>query len=268
MLQKNANYFKKIIYLFIIIKSAYWLLNYNLLFGTNSIVTIKKFSDLGFISDLAFYLYGSAQVNAAYWFLSIALLLGFLGVFKKQIYILNDFLLWLIVINIHNRIYPVLSGGDFLLNQLLFFNIFIGYSHKKTDPSYSVITHNFGVAGIILQLCWVYFIAGWAKLQSEDWMNGNAILLTFKTTHFSNDFFISLIEKTPFLFIFANYFLIAYQLLFPLLIWFKKIKKPMLFVGIVIHLLIAFGMGLVTFGLVMLIPYIFLWPLKQDEQLN
>jgi hypothetical protein len=56
---------------------------------------------------------------------------------------------------------------------------------------------------------------------------------------------------------------LGYQLLFPVLVWIKKIKKMFLLLGILMHLYIAFVMGLVEFGSVMIISYIIFWPIKK-----
>jgi hypothetical protein len=72
-------------------------------------------------------------------------------------------------------------------------------------------------------------------------------------------------EKLSWLFIALNYVVLAYQLLFPVLVWIKKIKKPFLILGILMHLYIAFVIGLVSFGFVMILPYIYFWPNSTAE---
>lgn len=62
-----------------------------------------------------------------------------------------------------------------------------------------------------------------------------------------------------------NFFILFYQLVFPLLWFFKKMKKHFLFLGILIHLYIAFFMGLVDFGLIMILGYVYFWPVKSSN---
>ena len=53
-----------------------------------------------------------------------------------------------------------------------------------------------------------------------------------------------------------------YQLLFPIVVWIKQIKKIVLFIGIVMHLYIGLVMGLPEFAAIMILSYVFFWPIK------
>jgi hypothetical protein len=64
-----------------------------------------------------------------------------------------------------------------------------------------------------------------------------------------------------------NYLVIWYQLLFPVLVWIKPIKKWYLLAGIVQHLFIAFVLGLPSFGLIMIVAYaIFYHPFSKTRK--
>jgi hypothetical protein len=172
------------------------------------------------------------------------------------------------MLNLHNKLYPTLTGGDFLLNQFLFFNCFISktYEIKKTAfNELKALFHNLGVIAVIVQMCFVYLVSGITKLQDESWMSGEAVAAISQVDHYS--------MYTQFRFrrdstiaSMLNYLVVFYQLLFPVLIWFSKVKKPLLIAGIILHLYIAFVMGLVTFGLVMMIGYIYFWPFEKKKQ--
>jgi len=187
--------------------------------------------------------------------------------FYYRLPFLFDFLLWFLVLNIHNKIYPTLTGGEYLLNQLLLFNIFISKRFIVSDHwfnSFKKCIHNFACAGIIIQVCFIYLVAGLTKLKDVVWMQGEAVALSSQVEHY-NMFNEIKFDYDSLVAMIFNYIILFYQLLFPLLIWFSKIKKPMIIFGIVFHLYVAFGMGLVSFGMVMLIPYIYLWPAKRKE---
>jgi len=79
-------------------------------------------------------------------------------------------------------------------------------------------------------------------------------------SEYSNHFFKSLPTQ---LCVFLTYATIIYQLLFPMLIWFRRFKIYFFSFGIIQHLLIAFGMGLFSFGVIMAICYILF--LKYDN---
>ena len=52
-----------------------------------------------------------------------------------------------------------------------------------------------------------------------------------------------------------TYSALAYQTAFPILVWFKKLRLPLLLVGIGFHGFIAIGMTLPEFGLAMIAGY-------------
>lgn len=257
--------FKQLLYLFLAIKAAYWFCYYDLYFGNNAIAYIRPYS-LGKLKDVAFILYNDAAPAFGYFFIGGTLVFLALSYFIKKIPFVFEFIIWLLVINIHNKIYPTLTGGDFLLNQLLFFNCFLSKKFSENlswQNSLSKCMHNFGTLAIIIQIQLVYLIAGLAKLNSSDWFNGTAIINLSNIEHFN--LFSFSFTGTGFMGYFINYFVLLYQLLFPALVWMDKVKKPLLLVGIFTHLYIAFVTGLVSFGIIMIIAYVFFWPFKKQS---
>jgi len=113
------------------------------------------------------------------------------------------------------------------------------------------------------QICLVYFFSALAKLHDENWLNGTAVLMTSQVDHFSLPIISNNAARFTFLLVFLNYLVLFYQVLFPIVIWIKKIKKTFIVIGILMHLYIAFVMGLVSFGLIMILPYIYFWPEKK-----
>ena len=211
-------------------------------------------------------LYNAASFSAGYFFIFGLLFFLALSYFIKSIPFLFEFLVWLLVINIHNKIYPTLTGGDYLLNQFLFFNCFLSKSLNSFinwQSSLSKCFHNFGVLALLIQIQLVYLIAALAKLSSNDWLSGVAIINLDKVEYFN--LYSKAFSVTGISAYFFNYLVLSYQLLFPVLIWFEKIKKPLLIMGIFTHLYIAFVMGIMGFGLIMLIPYVFFWPVKNTN---
>ncbi|MDX2174233.1 MAG: HTTM domain-containing protein [Bacteroidota bacterium] len=254
------------LYIFVIIKCTYWICYYNLLFGKNSIV-YKEPHSIGFIKDVAFYLYNSTSTNLGYVFLLSAILLSILPFIlirhperSRRTYFITDFILWILILNINNNLYPTLTGGDYLLNQFLFFNCFLAF--EKNKNYFKIPLHNFASIAIVIQICLVYFLSALAKLNSAEWLDGLAISETLQVKHYSLN--ILLLTKQNTLNSIINYMVLFYQLLFPIIIWFKKVKKPFLIIGIVMHLFIAFGMGLMSFGFIMILAYIYFYDFKND----
>lgn len=255
--------FKQLLYLFLSIKAIYWLCYYDLYFGQNAIAYSKTYS-LGVLKDIAFLLYNNKATSSGYYFITGIFVSLLLSYFIKKIPFLFEFIIWLLVINIHNKIYSTLTGGDYLLNQFLFFNCFISKPYTTNlswQSSLSRFFHNFGVLAIIIQIQLVYVVAAIAKLYSTDWINGLAIIKLDPVEHYH--MFCNLHLTNNFVGYIINYLVLLYQLLFPVLIWINKFKKPFLVIGILTHLYIAFVIGIVGFGLIMLFAYIFFWPNKK-----
>ncbi len=262
---QHTVYFKTLLYLFLAVKTIYWLSYYSLFFGHNTIAFTKTQTIVA-IKEPAFLLYNNAGNNFGYVFIIGALVFLTLSYFFKKIPFIFEFFLWFSVINIHNKIYPTLTGGDLLLNQLLFFNCFLAKVYKtdlSTQNSLRICFHNFGTLAIIIQVCFVYFIAAIVKIYSADWLSGMAIANLGLVEHFN--LFSGPIVKNEILNACINYSVLFYQLTFPFVVWFNKFKKPFLFIGIIMHLYIAFITGLVAFGLIMIIAYAYFWPFKKQN---
>jgi hypothetical protein len=251
--------------LFTGIKVIYWLWYYNLYFGQNAIAFIKPHS-LGALKDVSFLLYNNTSLSAGYFFIFGTLFFLALSYFVKKIPFLFEFILWLLILNIHNKLYPTLTGGDYLLNQFLFFNCFLSKTRINSSIGLNELAkcfHNFGALAIVIQIQIVYLIAGIAKLNSSDWLSGIAIINLGEVNYFN--LYSNAFSATGLIAYFFNYLVLFYQLLFPVLIWVEKIKKPLLVIGILTHLYIAFVMGIMGFGLIMLIPYVYFWPVKNTK---
>jgi len=253
-----------LLYIFLIFESIYQLCYYDLFFGANSIVFVEP-NSIGFFKDFAFLLYNSESVSLSTYFICATLILSLLNLFTTRFHFITDFLLWFLVINLHHRIYPALTGGDNLVNQFLFFNCFLSATfliQTSWKSELKICFHNIALVAIIIQVCLVYFLSALAKLSDTEWRGGSALIAISQIRHFSL-FSSPGSDKTlePVL-IFLNYVVLFYQLLFPVLIWVKRIKKPLLILGILMHVYIAFVMGLVSFGFIMILAYVFFWPDK------
>lgn len=263
--RQQTLWFKRLLYLFLLCEGIYYLLYYDLFFGNDSIVFVTPKS-IGLVKGLAYLLYNSGSVILSRYFILAVLALSLINLFTARLYFIIDFLLWILVINLNNRIYPALTAGDILLNQFLFFNCFLSGAftlRSSWQNELKIFLHNLSVIAIIVQISLVYLLSALAKSDDEDWLRGTALIAVSQIRHFSLFSFLSYSEKLEPLYIFMNYLVLFYQLFFPVLVWIRKIKKPMLLLGILMHLFIAFVMGLVGFGFIMILAYVFFWPPKQ-----
>ena len=261
---------KRLLYLFLILKTLSWLVYYDLFFGNNSIVFASP-SFVNPLKDFAFVLYNYSGSNLAYYFIIPVILLSllsllFLKTLPHWISTLSNILIWILVINIHNKIYPALTGGNYLLNQFLFFNCFLAATYNTGETWQNLLKiciHNFAVLAIMIQICLVYFLSALAKCADPAWLSGSALSSVMNVHHY---YLYNKIEflNNNFLILFLNYLVIFYQFSFPVLVFFKRIKKPFIVIGVLMHLYISFAMGLVEFGLIMILGYIYFWPFRKQ----
>jgi hypothetical protein len=250
---KELGWFRFALYAFIIYKVYVYVVHYKELFSSQSLIyhAVKHINPL---VDLTFYLNNHYAAGIAPFFILGTLFCALLGIFKQSNYISN-IVLWLLIINLTNFLYPTLTAGDYLLNQLLFFNIFFSFktSEKPAVNDFKTALHNTALVGIKLQVCLAYVMAAWFKLDDASWLSGMAVYQTFRIPEYSTPLLASLPLSICMI---LNYATIAYQLLFPAFIWFRPLKIYLLAFGIVQHLAIALGMGLFSFGIIMVICYI------------
>lgn len=252
-------WFKRLLYALLMIKAMAWWYRYDLYFGQDAVIRTSPVGMHG-VDDLAFVLYGSkAGLNAV--FIGAVIAICLLRLTGLKLYFFPDLLLWFLAVNLHNKLYPTLTGGDYLLNQFLLFNCFLMVSDSAGERWWPVLKrlfHNLAVIGVMAQVCLVYLFSALAKCLDPVWLSGNAVFAVSQVRHYAPG--IRLWHKPGFLPALLNYLVLFYQLLFPLLIWFKKIKKAFILLGIGMHLYIAFFMGLPGFAAVMILGYLYFWP--------
>jgi len=262
---KQSPIFKRLLYLICLISSLYYLWDLSALFGPDSYI-IRQPKIFSGLHDLAFVLY--SHPNLALYFLLSA---GGLSVAGLSGYrsLLTDLVLWLLFVNLHYAIYPGITGGHYLLNQLLFFQVLIFYPRKAAaipvlaKHQLRNFLSNCGVVFIMMQVCVIYLVSAFAKLGDASWLSGEAVGQVAALWHFRLDD--QLVLNQPFLQKTLNYLVLVYQLVFPVLIWLRPFKKTLLLLGFCIYLYIALYMGLMSFGLTMMAAHLYFWPLKTAE---
>lgn len=257
---KEVGWFRNALYLFIVYKFFIYITHFNVLFSSNRLI-FHHVKHINWIVDFVYFLNNHYSVAIGTAFIFVALTLAIIGLLKKSSYVSNA-ILWLVFLNLSNFLYPTLTAGDFLLNQLLFFNIFFSTKEVK-NINYNdikIALHNTALIAIKIQICLAYFVAASFKIIDTSWLEGIAIFQTFQVPEFSNTF----LSAIPFSVCkILTYLTILYQLSFAFLVWFRPFKIYLFSFGIMQHLLIAFGMGLFQFGIIMSICYILF--LKYDE---
>lgn len=257
---KEIGWFRNALYFFLIYKVVLYVYHFKDLFSDERLI-YHQVKYINSITDSVFFLNNHYTVWLGIVFVLTAFILSVIGLLKKSNYISNT-VLWLVIMNLTNFLYPTLTAGDYLLNQLLFFNCF--FISKASDniigDDVKTALHNTALLAIKLQICLAYFFAGYYKILDNSWISGTALYQTFQIPEYSNAFLASIPYSVCMI---VTYITIVYQLSFAFLVWFRPFKIYLFLCGILQHIFIAFGLGLFSFGIVMLICYILF--LKYDE---
>ncbi len=257
---KEIAWFRTALYLFLLYRTVVYAYHFQLLFSDKKMIFTRPVVTHT-IQDLVFVLNNHYSVSLGIGCILALGLLSLAGLLRRSNYFTN-LLLWLLVLNMNGYLYATLTAGDYLLNQLLFFNIFFS-AKQGASPFFNDLKtalHNMALAGIKIQICLAYFLAAWFKLTDAAWLHGSAVHQIFQIPEYTN----SLLMSLPLgLCMVLNYATMAYQLLFPFTIWFRSCKIYLLAFGLVQHLMIAFCMGLFSFGIIMISCYLLF--LKYDE---
>lgn len=255
---KNAKAFKNLLFAFVIYRCISWLLHFNVLFGEN-VISLNFARQVIWYQTPAFFLYQHPSSSLAIVFICISLVLSLFALFSERNFPIINLFIGILVSNIHQVIYTSLTAGDALLVNLLFLSSFLLKNQSKSFKKKPVLfnaLHNFSFIALIIQVCFLYAYSAIAKWLDQNWVNGHAIGLVWQIPHYSPGL---LAGSSTFLSIFSfilTYLVLIYQTVFPLIFLFPfKIKNKFLWIGIIMHLYIAFVIGLFSFGIIMIITY-------------
>jgi len=148
----------------------------------------------------------------------------------------------------------VFNSGIMLMLMMAFFSSFI---YTKARNYYGVSVSNFMRAACITQLIMVYAVAGLYKLTGSQWLSGEAFYYALQIDQYSSPFWQTAdVIAIPGLYATMNYIGFGYQLLFPVLIWIKKLRPFFLICGLSFHLFIGIFMHLWDFAFAMIFCYV------------
>jgi hypothetical protein len=255
--QRNARLFKNLLYVFLIVKCVLWLLNYDILFGAHAVSLVYD-EPIGFFEYFAYIIYLSKNTSLPIWFICAALLLSIVSLVNKRSYLLADLIIYLLVLNLDIRIYTTTTAGESLLVNLCFLSAWLRKDFTRGTTVYDqikIVLHNVSFFALLLQVCILYGFSALAKWYDADWLSGETVYLTTKAFYYSTPLMVSIADSIHPLTVAITYVLLAYQSLFPFVVWFKSIKRYFLHLGVLMHLYIAFVMGLFFFGWIMVITY-------------
>jgi Vitamin K-dependent gamma-carboxylase len=278
--------FRRVLYIFLLINTvtllpiASDLWSYHGMSGTrwDYSLPIWKQVSTSFLNVL------SHPANATYTWVYIVFIVGqisflVLGIFRILPKI-SALAVYFFTVNLNMKGALMFTGGEVLLNLMLFYLIFIQSSdnsqkwkarfwiNRNEKPAFSALQNAMNNSFywiILIQVCILYFFSTLYKLLDENWRSGDAIMYISNVSAYSSGAMRAVFSESHFLSVIASYAILIYQGFFPILVWIKKIKIPFLLFGVFFHLSIAFGMGIFTFGIVMCLVYL---PFLSSDQID
>jgi hypothetical protein len=203
---------------------------------------------------------------AALWTAHIAALAVFalltLGLFSR----VTSVLAYVNAVSYVNRVPGALFGLD-QINCMLAMYLMIGPSGaawsldrllaarkagRRLPPAEPSTSANLAIRLIQLQMCVIYFFAGLGKLHGETWWSGEALWYSLANLEYQS-LDMTWLAAWPLTMAVITQVTVYWELSFCVLVWPRLLRPLVLTLAVPLHLGIAFCMGMVTFGLVMLI---------------
>ena len=183
----------------------------------------------------------------------------------------SSLLIWFLYANLMDRAWLAGSGGQQLIANLLFWNIFLSlrfvgggnghmaawsHGHMSPLPHEPMATCAFWI--IRVQLLLAYFATGLHKLTGTSWLDGTAMGIVASDPAFGPLW----IVDHPLIASITTWAVLAFQLTFPIAVWFRRTRYGWMLLGILFHLATALWMDIPEMGLAFIAAY----PIWFDDQ--
>ncbi len=172
-------------------------------------------------------------------------------IIKKKNSVSLAVIAYLIKLILLNSSYMFSYGADSFILFLLFLNIFLNLS-LAIRKDYGDVLFSFLIRFLQIQMCIIYFFAGFGKILGHDWIDGNAVWMILHSYMPSSINTIHALSSYPIIFKLLSWTVLI-ELLYPFLIFIPIFRKPLLVIVIAIHIGIAIFMQFYTFGFVMIL---------------
>ncbi len=179
---------------------------------------------------------------------------------------INAFIAWVVWVSLWNRNPLFLDGDDALIKLMCFYlmlsacgNCWSIDSHLQDQPQY---VNAWPLRLIQFQVALLYFVSGWVKFHSAEWMDGTVLHYILVHPHYSswdgwafisNDLISGLLA-------YLADFIRWWELLFPILLFNAYTRKLSLAIGVAFHVGLLLTMNLRWFAIIMLALYLALLP--------
>lgn len=260
----NLHWIDDFFWILVFRKCLYGFLLLKIIFSTSAVIEIEQYQPLLLASTIAWIGYAPlllSKINVSF-FLGIFILLVVIGLVFKSNYI-TAFLIFWFSVSLSKLMFPIINGSDLVLNLFLLIGVFM--SHQRFLVGSEIISALSIVSVLIaqIQLSLIYFLSGYDKLLSEAWRSGAAVFSILNLDFFQNPSFTFNLSSTACWVV--GWVVILFELGFAVLIWIKSFRVPILIVGALFHICIIYFLGLLDFGILMILCYAVFLPSESNK---
>lgn len=203
---------------------------------------------------------------ALVWIVHLAALVVFamlaLGLYSRVVSVLA----FLITVSYAHRLTGALFGLD-QINAFLAMYLMVGPSgaaysldrwlasrkaESKLPAARPSVSANIALRLLQLHMCVIYFFAGLSKLQGPSWWEGSALWGAVANLEYQS-LDMTWLAEWPLTIALMTHVTIFWEISYSALVWPRLTRPIVLALAVPLHLGIAFGLGMMTFGLAMLI---------------
>lgn len=203
-----------------------------------------------------------AWISALFWIFLVASIFLTVGFCTR----ISTVIVYLCMASLHQRNPFIMMGGDDFLRIAGFFLIFapagaaLSFDRLiriwRGRESATVRQINPWAQRMIqLELAFVYFMAFWQKMRGAAWRNGAAVYYVLHYHALARFPFPQWALSLPAAQL-ATWSVLLFQICFPFLVWFRRLRYPMLLLGLGFHLCLLYGLNIPMFQWDILSAYV------------
>ena len=210
-----------------------------------------------------FFVLNSLESTRLIFVSAIIAAFGFMIGFKTR---LCGMIAYVLLVSIWNRNPFILDGDDALLRVMLFYLIMSGCGHVwSVDARFKVMPQSVEIWPLRLMQCQMallYFVSGWVKLHSPEWLDGTIFNQVLIHPEYSRWNLKALLQYQwiQSLLPYFSRFIMYWEVFFPVLILHAITHKMTLIIGVIFHLGLLIFMNLRGFSIIMLGMYLVFLP--------
>lgn len=169
-------------------------------------------------------------------------------------------LVWFCYINLMHRAWLAGSGGQQLMANLLLWNILL--TLLDGPGAFRAVASTTAFWVMRMQVVLAYLVTGLHKLTGLHWLDGTALGIAATDPAYGPDW----IGHIPGIGVPITWGVLLLQFAFPVLIWWRKARVPLLVAGALFHLATAIWMGIPEMGFAFIAAYAIWWPTSDDQR--